>query len=797
MLHKIEKLISIGKFRNYQATGAVHFDKLTTIYGDNGGGKTTLTAILRSLTNNNSEIIKSRISTNHSNPQAAQISCKDATGTKTFYTYGTAGWSVTLPDVEIFDIHFVNDNIYSGFDFNDDHKKQLHQFVVGSQGVAIQQQIEKNKADKAASRLKINDLETQIIAQVGNRLSTSLLTSFLNFTPNSAVNIDAKISTANAALATAHSNTTIRSLPRLVQIPLVLTDEFFAEIIASQATTTQTVQDAALKTIFETKCQHLVDNGMARAEPWLKYGFQVVEKLLVAAPDDLFCPFCDQIITQDFDLIKAYAAIFDAEFNSLVTKIESHVESVSKINIELLLQNLENPLSTNSNSITAWQTHLPTTVRPPVNNIILDKLVFQNAYEQCLLSIKKKSQNPSVAVASTLIVAFSELVKSANSRIRTYNTAVQNYNLGIATFLGSIQTTDLAQLEVDKYKRIKQRFEPAIVTLCATLATEKQALATLTAAYPSLVSQQNTAVSAFFGLYQTKINYYLRTVFRTHFQIDSITHIAPQGKAVQSKIGYKLVIDGQDISFEPNQPFSVKECLSEGDKTTIALAFFLSKLDIDPNKADKILVFDDPLSSLDSNRRNHTVGIIKLLRNDMKQVIVLSHNEHFLHAICNKEPRSEVRNLRITENYAAKASIVEECNLNELVKIDYFRHLEELEQFRVNPDPAKQEYILGLLRNVLEAHITFKFYRDIRSIGGDKTFGVLISQIESQNIVFKNDTNRLTIINNLKTINSVSWRPHHGIPTPNTTVGTNPNALTAPELDAFIQDTLDLIDNQL
>lgn len=53
MLHKIERLISIGKFRNYQATGSVHFDKLTTIYGDNGGGKTTLTSVLRSLTNNN------------------------------------------------------------------------------------------------------------------------------------------------------------------------------------------------------------------------------------------------------------------------------------------------------------------------------------------------------------------------------------------------------------------------------------------------------------------------------------------------------------------------------------------------------------------------------------------------------------------------------------------------------------------------------------------------------------------------------------------------------------------------
>ncbi len=48
-IHKIERLVSIGKFRNYQAVGDVAFKKLTLFYGDNGGGKTTLTSIIRSL----------------------------------------------------------------------------------------------------------------------------------------------------------------------------------------------------------------------------------------------------------------------------------------------------------------------------------------------------------------------------------------------------------------------------------------------------------------------------------------------------------------------------------------------------------------------------------------------------------------------------------------------------------------------------------------------------------------------------------------------------------------------------
>ncbi|MBU4123824.1 AAA family ATPase, partial [bacterium] len=172
MIHKIERLISIGKFRNYQATGNVAFRKLTLLYGDNGGGKTTLTSILRSLTKNNKEIVERRKSLNATTQQAAQIVQRNSGG-DTHHTFNhRTGWTVLFPDIEIFDIHFVDENIYSGFDFNEEHKKQLHQFVIGDQGIAIQHQIEQNKTAKTASRLTQTNIEQQLIQQVGNNLTS-------------------------------------------------------------------------------------------------------------------------------------------------------------------------------------------------------------------------------------------------------------------------------------------------------------------------------------------------------------------------------------------------------------------------------------------------------------------------------------------------------------------------------------------------------------------------------------------------------------------------------------------------
>jgi ABC-type polar amino acid transport system ATPase subunit len=368
----------------------------------------------------------------------------------------------------------------------------------------------------------------------------------------------------------------------------------------------------------------------------------------------------------------------------------------------------------------------------------------------------------------------------------------------ITTFRAGIQTVANAQLAVDRLKRIKKRFETPIATLCSQLSAEKQTLRGLETTYTSLSQQQQAAAATFFSSYQTRINHYLGNVFKTHFKIDNVVHVAPQGRATQSKIAYKLTIEGKDISFVPNQPFNAKECLSEGDKSTIALAFFLSKLDIDSNRQDKILIFDDPLSSLDTNRRTYTIGIIKALFHQMKQVVVLSHNEFFLHEIGKDFGNAVKKTLRITENFAAKSSVIEECDLDSLVKIDYFKHIEALEAFRISPDHTIKDTVLGWLRNVLEAHLRFKFYKEIRSMTGQKTFGSLISFLDTSGVVFRDNGNRATIISNLHLINGVSWKQHHGDPNPDyTELGMNPNTITAPELDNLIQDTLNLIEVQL
>jgi wobble nucleotide-excising tRNase len=797
MINKVEKLISIGKFRNYQAAGKVNFNKLTLIYGDNGGGKTTLTSVFRSLKLNKPEIIESRISTNHTTPQAAQISQKETS--IIYHTFRKAGWSISFPEIEIFDIHFINDNIYSGFDFTDDKKRQLHQFVIGAQGVAIQNQIEKNKADKVNLRQSQEELENQLIQKVGNNLTTSMINDFLS-TPKTLTNgLDELIFEAETGLASANANSLIQTLLPLSLISPINSLIDFAAIIKDLQLTLDSIQNQTLESLFTSHCQDLTQNLIDDPEAWIQKGFVYVEKKKILNEFPISCPFCQQEIDEKADLLNSYISKFNKDFNELVKRIQLYSNSIEKFNIESVFQSIKTLSQINSDRILSWSTYLLDKTKPEKISIIFDEEKIRIQYQELVSLLNLKLSNPTNSIVVDPVLSFETFIGELNTKIEVYNQEVILYNKTISDFRLTIKSTEVAQLQLDRLRRIKARFEPTVDLLCSKAIEDRKNLRELEGAYTQLVQQQEKEATIFFSDYQKKINYYLGSdVFKTNFKVEDVVHIAPQGRAIQSKISYKLTIDGKDISFDSSQPLSVKESLSEGDKTTIALAFFLSKLDIDPNRADKILIFDDPLSSLDTNRRNYTIRIIKSLFHQIRQVIVLSHNEYFLFEVGKDIAASLKSTLRISVDFKSNASKIEECDLNELVKIEYFKQLEALEDFRSNPDLSLKEVVLGWLRNVLEAHLRFKFYKEARSLAGVHTLGNLIRHLDNYPVVFRDDKNRKKIISQLHLVNDVSWKSHHGDPNPDySLLGMNPNSMTAVELDNLIQDTLHLIEVQI
>lgn len=81
--------------------------------------------------------------------------------------------------------------------------------------------------------------------------------------------------------------------------------------------------------------------------------------------------------------------------------------------------------------------------------------------------------------------------------------------------------------------------------------------------------------------------------------------------------GYQLQRHGQPIRGVP----------SEGEKTAIAISYFLSSIEAEGRKLkDLIVVVDDPVSSLDSKALNYACALVRSRLTDAGQLFVLTHN---------------------------------------------------------------------------------------------------------------------------------------------------------------------------
>ena len=97
---------------------------------------------------------------------------------------------------------------------------------------------------------------------------------------------------------------------------------------------------------------------------------------------------------------------------------------------------------------------------------------------------------------------------------------------------------------------------------------------------------------------------------------------------------------------EPDEP-TFRTTISSGDRNTLALAFFFALLDQDERLTDKVIVIDDPLSSLDEHRAFTTAQEIRRLPNRAAQVIVLSHKKPFLCEIWKDFDRAKIAAIEV------------------------------------------------------------------------------------------------------------------------------------------------------
>lgn len=611
MITSFQKIKGVGRYANFIAANVpleqqtANFQQFNLIYGDNGTGKTTLVHILRSLKGDNQFLLKKRTFGYTDSPEVV-INAKRLRETQLIYQ--NFQWQEQDHNIEIFDVHFINNNVYTGLEIQNDHKKKLFEIILGDNGVQLKNEIQLIKQRIQKGNKVVREASRALEATIDNAFS-ALDYANLSADPE----IDKKIRLKEKELDTAKNHQTIQEKAALSTLPTIQSP---IDLTAAKKILQQTLDSISTdyQAQFTAHKAHL--NMGNKTEEWLQQGF--------AAKYEEKCPFCLQKMDDSLEIIQAYQAYFNTAYKQLIADIEKINSALTYFNLEAILLQIENVLTINLGLIEFWKTYL--IKAPTLSSISEKKPLILAGFEQIKTLFQQKLRNPIQAINLADVENFETILNELSEKMEGMNALIQNYNESIE-LMKAHGDTDVLRIEKElrELQAIKKRNEPEIIEHCNNLIKYTAAIEKLRAQNEAKKEELNQFKGIVFNSYLTIINHHLKN-FAPYLSLRKLTS-GYMGSSTEPVVKFALCINGKEVSHkEKGDKPSMKYSLSEGDKNALALAFFLAKLASDDNLQEKVIVFDDTVSSFDRGRLSKLLDQLIVFGQKGRQLFFLTHN---------------------------------------------------------------------------------------------------------------------------------------------------------------------------
>lgn len=414
------------------------------------------------------------------------------------------------------------------------------------------------------------------------------------------------------------------------------------------------------------------------------------------------CPFCQQeTITDDFK--SQLESFFDESYLSDIRSIKE-----LKQEYNYLTQNLINELNTIETNQKNFE---DTKLNVDIYSAYLKTLISQNTTNTELLNNKVKEPSRSVELISLRqqLDLIAELITDANTEIRKHNDIVTNFNTEKSSLIKSIWKFIIEEfrIKITKFNTDKNGLESGMTALQTQLTTKLTEYSALDAEIKNL-SKNVTSIQPTIN----EINRLLKSYGFLNFEI-----------VPASDDGF-YQIQREDGTI-------AETTLSEGEITFITFLYYLQLakggVSEETVNEERILVIDDPISSLDSNVLFVVSTLIKeIIKNvksdsgNIKQIILLTHNVYFhkevsYEGLNRKGEKSQFWILRKNN----KLSTIHFYGENNPIQSSYELLWREIREWQNNSCITIQ----NTLRRVLENYF---------SILGNKRDDVLINKFPNQ-----------------------------------------------------------------
>ena len=173
--------------------------------------------------------------------------------------------------------------------------------------------------------------------------------------------------------------------------------------------------------------------------------------------------------------------------------------------------------------------------------------------------------------------------------------------------------------------------------------------------------------------------------------------------------------------------------LSAGERNSLALAFFIAKLELDDDLTSKIIVFDDPIASMDTSRVHFLQNAIARLAKDAKAIIIFSHSKPFLRG----SYRASRYVKRKKNGYELKRSTKNEMvfckwDIKSELIIDFHRRLNRINNFIKDGCSEESEQVAFDIRMELETYCQVLFCEAFTS---SEMLGSFLGSLNAGNLI--------------------------------------------------------------
>jgi len=781
MITKFQKIKNIGCYDEYLFDSAIteEFNKVNILYGNNGSGKTTFSNLLFLLSRyckNKTDLYNELIDDN----SELEIFINDNKVTAKNITTQEF-------DLYVFNSKFISDSVYNGTTSN--IEAFSNEVKLTSEAINILDNSIKVKKDRFT---KVGGWATQLQTKLDNIwdiyknefneiIQGARLTNKPDIYGEETGNIDdlkkelkdlytSYENKAKEELLTTKLNTLKSKVAQIKTIDINL-DEVVKNLESpiSDASKTQLQERInSLQSIVESK---KIETNIGDLNDWYKKGGRLLH---LSKDQNCHCPLCNTDLSNSIDsILDEYSKVFSGGLDKLFTFLDNQTTVLADF---IKSNNIESNKTEIDEIISLLTEFSKTKSGIDFNDDVTLNSALSNISTQ--IKLKKKSYNEKVEIDSQgkeIINAYNEQIGSFKTEtlaiIDEIETAIQGQN--IATIISQVKN------KIKQIATVEYNLSDNVVISNSQKNNSQIAVKTrsvkgiLTTELTALDSEKNIEIAKL-NAESKYVNIYLKHFGIDHFEIDTD----------KNKQTNNLIVHYTNGKLKNK----IDTSLSEGEKTALAFAYFVSKLRVEKLESnnigfqDCIIVIDDPISSLDDNRLFQTANLIDSLlfysssdaNHYPKQVFVLSHNITFIIYLSNAlkgNDKLSGKDVNLINDYFLNHNNPKIKNIPTGLKNftnTYIIKLNEIIAFRDNKleyERAKN-YLANYIRIVLETFLSFKLA--IVNESNDRLPGLshlitkMVSEFNNIDDIEIDNLRKDTIIKRLNHLKKIADHESHG-----------------------------------